>query len=73
MEPFGLRRSYYSNKSRGLRKKSGLDDAVPALIDAEVFAKGFRKNWARLIQKILLDRENRGMVITLYGRRYRYA
>ncbi len=43
---------YYSNKSRGLRKKSGTDDEVPALIDAEVSPKEFRKNWARLIQKI---------------------
>jgi hypothetical protein len=43
---------YYSNKSRGLRKKAGTDDAVPALIESEVSSKEFRKNWARLIQKI---------------------
>jgi hypothetical protein len=43
---------YYSNKSRGLRKKAGMDDAVPALIDAEMAPNEFRKNWARLIQKI---------------------
>ena len=43
---------YYSNKSRGLRKKAGMDDAVPALIDAKMAPKEFRKNWARLIQKI---------------------
>jgi len=36
---------YYSNKSRGLRKKAGMDDAVPALIDAEKSPKEFRKNW----------------------------
>jgi hypothetical protein len=40
---------FYSNKSRGLRKKAGTDDQVPALI---VSPRAFRKNWARLIQKI---------------------
>ncbi len=43
---------YYSNKSRGLRKKAGTDDQVPALIDSDISPWAFRKNWARLIQKI---------------------
>jgi ribosomal protein S27E len=43
---------FYSNKSRGLRKKAGTDDQVPALIDSGLSRKAFRKNWARLIQKI---------------------
>jgi hypothetical protein len=43
---------YYSNKSRGQRKKTGKDQEVPAIIDAAVSGKGFRKNWARLIRKI---------------------
>ncbi len=43
---------FYSNKSRGLRKKAGTDDQVPALIESEVSPKEFRSNWARLIQKI---------------------
>ena len=43
---------FYSNKSRGLRKKAGTDDDVPALIESEASSKEFRKNWARLIQKI---------------------
>jgi len=43
---------FYSNKSRGLRKKAGTDDAVPALIESEVSSKEIRKNWARLIQTI---------------------
>jgi hypothetical protein len=43
---------FYSNKSRGLRKKAGTDDAVPALIESELSTKEFRQNWARLIQKI---------------------
>ena len=43
---------YYSYKSRALRKKAGVDDRVPALIESEVSPKEFRQNWARLIQKI---------------------
>ena len=43
---------YYSNKSRGMRKKAETDDKVPALIDSDISRKKFRKNWARLIQKI---------------------
>jgi hypothetical protein len=43
---------FYSNKSRGLRKNAGTDDQVPALIDSDISRKAFRKNWARLIQKI---------------------
>jgi len=43
---------FYSNKSRGLRKNAGTDDDVPALIQSVASPKEFRKNWARLIQKI---------------------
>ena len=43
---------YYSNKSRGMRKKAGTDEKVPALIESETSSKEFRKNWARLIQKV---------------------
>ena len=43
---------FYSNKLRGLRKKAGTDDQIPALIESEVWPKEFRRNWARLIQKI---------------------
>jgi hypothetical protein len=43
---------FYSNKSRGLRKKAGTGDQVPALIDSDLSRKAFRNNWARLIQKI---------------------
>jgi hypothetical protein len=43
---------YYSNKSRGLRKKAGSDDPVPALVESAVSFSAFRRNWARLIQKI---------------------
>ena len=43
---------YYSNVSRGKRKEAGTDDAVPCILDAQGDEKVFRKNWARLIQKI---------------------
>jgi len=43
---------FYSNKSRGLRKKAGTNDHVPALIDSDMSRKEFCQNWASLIQKI---------------------
>ncbi len=43
---------YYSHKSRRLRKKTGKDDELPALIQPAISPEEFRKNWARLIQKI---------------------
>ena len=43
---------YYSNVVRGKRKKDGADDKIPGIIEPELTDKAFRKNWARLIQKI---------------------
>ena len=43
---------YYSNKSRGMRKKAESDDQLPALTESDISSKAFRRNWARLIQKI---------------------
>ncbi len=43
---------YYSNKSRGMRRQAGKEDDVPALIDSDLSIKEFRRNWARLIQKV---------------------
>jgi hypothetical protein len=43
---------YYSNVSRGRRKKTDQDGLVPCLLQPEESSKGYRKNWARLIQKI---------------------
>jgi hypothetical protein len=40
---------YYSNKSRGMRKKAGTDDQVPALVESNLSCTAFRRNWARLI------------------------
>ncbi len=43
---------YYSNVSRGKRQLAGRDDAVPAILEPMGNSKTFRRNWARLIQKI---------------------
>jgi len=43
---------FYSNKSRGLRKKADADDGIPAIIPSAMSSKEFRQNWARLIQKV---------------------
>ena len=43
---------YYSNKSRGLRKKAETDDDVPGIVENEMSSKEWRQNWARLIQKV---------------------
>jgi len=43
---------YYSNKSRGMRKKTETDNHVPSLVDYDISKKAFRRNWARLIQKV---------------------
>ncbi len=43
---------YYSNKSRGLRKKTKSDNKISAIIPGEMSSKEFRQNWARLIKKV---------------------
>ena len=43
---------YYSNKSRGLRKKADTDNQLPTIIAGEMSSREFRRNWARLIKKI---------------------
>lgn len=54
---------YYSNKARGIRKKaeslastskhgSASDPSVPVILDSDMSGKAFRRNWARLIQKV---------------------
>ncbi len=43
---------YYSNVARGKRKKTDADDKIPCILDPELTDKAFRRNWARLIQKI---------------------
>ena len=43
---------YYSNVSRGKRKKQKQDDLVPCILEPDESSKGSRKNWATLIRKI---------------------
>jgi hypothetical protein len=43
---------YYSNVCRGQRKKANEDGLVPRILHPEESSKEYRKNWARLIQKI---------------------
>lgn len=43
---------YYSNVSRGKRKKAGADDKIPGILAPELSNRACRRNWARLIQKI---------------------
>ena len=43
---------YYSNKSRGMRKKADADDHIATIAPNELSPKQFAQNWARLIQKI---------------------
>ena len=40
-----------SRVSRGKRKETE-EDGVPCILEADKSSKGYRKNWARLIQKI---------------------
>ena len=44
---------YYSNVSRGKRKKQNEDEWIPSILEPDESSKESRKNWARLIQKIL--------------------
>ncbi|NCO52325.1 MAG: hypothetical protein GW875_09520 [Deltaproteobacteria bacterium] len=43
---------YYSNVSRGKRKQDEQDDQIPSILEPEGSSREYRKNWARLIQKI---------------------
>ena len=52
MEPVSLWLRYYSNVSRGKRQKENQDGLIPCILEPEENSKEYRKNWARLIQKI---------------------
>ena len=43
---------YYSNVSRGRRKKQNEDSLTPCILEPDELSKGSRKNLARLIRKI---------------------
>ncbi len=43
---------YYSNVCRGRRKKQNQDALIPDVLERDEDSKAYRKNWAKLIQKI---------------------
>ncbi len=43
---------FYSNVARGKRKRADADDTIPCILESELTENDFRRNWARLIQKI---------------------
>jgi hypothetical protein len=43
---------HYSNVSRGRRKKENRDALIPSILEPDKDSKAYRKNWARVIQKI---------------------
>jgi Putative transposase len=43
---------FYSNVARGKRKKNDQDELIPSILEPESSAKEYKRNWARLIQKI---------------------
>lgn len=43
---------FYSNVSRGKRKKQDQDGMIPSILEPDGSSKEYRRNWARLIQKI---------------------
>ncbi len=40
---------YFSNKSRGMRKKADADDTIPTIMLNELSSSEAKQNWARLI------------------------
>ena len=43
---------HYINVVRGKRNKTDADDKISCILEPELTDKAFRRNWARLIQKI---------------------
>jgi len=43
---------FYSNVSRGKRQIAGTDGVLPCILEPQGDEKTFRRNWARLLQKI---------------------
>jgi len=43
---------FYSNVSRGKRRQENQDELISCIPEPDGFSKEWRKNWARLIQKI---------------------
>jgi len=54
---------YYSNVSRGKRKKQDQDDLIPTILESDGSSKAYRRNWARLIQKIYTSSPKKRVLI----------
>jgi len=52
MEFIRLWWSYYSNVSRGKRKMQDQDELIPSILEPDGSSGEYKRNWARLIQKI---------------------
>jgi hypothetical protein len=52
MESVRLWQGFYSNVSRGKRKKQNQDELIPSILEPDGSSKEYRRNWSRLIQKI---------------------
>ncbi|MFH2092216.1 MAG: transposase [Pseudomonadota bacterium] len=60
---------YFSNKSRGMRKKADVDDTIPTIMSNEISSKEARQNWARLIALMLhFVPKNLDITVELTGR-----
>ena len=42
----------YSNASRGKQRNRELPEPIPTVLEPEISSEAFRRNWARLIQKV---------------------
>ncbi|MBL7203360.1 MAG: transposase [Desulfobacteraceae bacterium] len=43
---------FYSNVARGKRKKNDQDELIPSILEPDGSSGEYKRNWARLIQKI---------------------
>jgi len=43
---------FYSNVARGKRKKNEQDELIPSILEPDGSSREYKRNWARLIQKI---------------------
>jgi hypothetical protein len=43
---------FYSNVARGKRKKNEQDELIPSILEPDGSSGEYKRNWARLIQKI---------------------
>ena len=52
---------YYSNVSRGSRKRQNQDEWIPCILEPDKDSKEYRRNWARFIRLWRADSKNRNL------------